>query len=46
MGDSILKIENLVFEYLQYEDGEKVSAVNNVSLEIERGSFTAIIGRN
>lgn len=46
MNDSILKIENLIFEYAQYEDGETVRAVNDVSLEIERGSFTAIIGRN
>ena len=46
MKDSILKIENLVFEYTQYEGGETVQAVRDVSLEIERGSFTAIIGRN
>ena len=46
MNDSILKIENLIFEYAQYEDGENVRAVDDVSLEIERGSFTAIIGRN
>ena len=46
MNDSILKIENLIFEYAQYEDGEPARAVDDVSLEIERGSFTAIIGRN
>ena len=46
MKDSILKIENLVFEYTQYEGGETVQAIRDVSLEIERGSFTAIIGRN
>ncbi len=46
MGDIILKAENLTFEYMQDEDGEKVSAIDNVSIEIEKGSFTAIIGRN
>ena len=46
MNDSILKIENLIFEYAQYEDSKPARAVDDVSLEIERGSFTAIIGRN
>ncbi|MBQ2747846.1 MAG: energy-coupling factor transporter ATPase [Firmicutes bacterium] len=46
MSDIILKAENLTFEYIQDEDGEKVSALDNVSIEIEKGSFTAIIGRN
>ncbi len=44
--NNILKIENLVYEYAQYEDGVSARAVDGVSLEIERGSFTAIIGRN
>lgn len=44
--NNILKIENLVYEYAQYEDGVAARAVDGVSLEIERGSFTAIIGRN
>lgn len=44
--DTIIKIENLTFQYAP-EDGEEAGkALNNVSLEIEKGSFTAIIGRN
>ncbi len=40
--DSIIKIENLSFSY--GEGGEK--ALDNVSLEIERGSFVAVLGHN
>lgn len=46
MSDIILKSENLTFEYMQDEDGEKISALDNVSIAIEKGSFTAVIGRN
>jgi len=42
--DSIIKIEGLGFEYTA--DEGKVTALSDVNLEIERGSFTAIIGRN
>jgi ABC-type cobalt transport system, ATPase component len=44
--DNIIRIENLIFNYRREENGEIVNAVNDVSLEIERGSFTAIIGKN
>jgi len=48
--NDIIKIENLIFEYVreENEDEEKtiVRAINNVSLDIEEGSFTAIIGQN
>jgi energy-coupling factor transport system ATP-binding protein len=47
---SIIKIENLIFEYVRDEGEENsrppVRAINNISLEIEEGSFTAIIGQN
>ena len=43
---SIIKIENLIFEYMGEEDQEPVKAINNISLDIEEGSFTAIIGQN
>ncbi len=42
----MIRIEDLVFEYTRDEDQQPVSAIRNVSLNIERGSFTAIIGRN
>jgi len=40
----VIKTEGLGFEYTA--DEGKVSALSSVDLEIERGSFTAIIGRN
>ncbi len=39
------QIDDLVFEYRE-KQLEPVSAVNHVILEIEKGSFTAIIGKN
>ncbi len=44
--DTIIKIENLTFCYAQDENQETKAALKNISLEIEKGSFTAIIGRN
>ena len=39
---SIIKIENLYYKYPDEED----YAINGVDLEIERGTFTAILGHN
>ena len=44
--DSIIRIENLTFEYKKGEETEPVRALDNVNLNIERGSFTAILGKN
>ena len=44
--DTIIKIENLTFCYAQDENQETKAELKNISLEIEKGSFTAIIGRN
>lgn len=44
--DSIIRIDDLIFEYKRDEQLEPVRAVNQVSLEIKPGSFTAIIGKN
>ena len=44
--DSIIKIQNLIYEYPQEEGKEPIRAINDISLEIERGSFVAIIGKN
>ncbi len=41
----IVKTEDLVFAY-QTDDEKTVTALNGVSLEIEKGSFTAVLGRN
>lgn len=42
----IIKIENLIFKYSPNENGEEKIAINDISLSIAEGSFTAIIGRN
>jgi energy-coupling factor transport system ATP-binding protein len=44
--DAIINIENLIFQYTHDDGGEPVNAIDDVTLTIERGSFTAIIGRN
>lgn len=43
---NIIQIENLTFEYPREEDQEPVRAIDNLTLEIEEGSFVAILGRN
>lgn len=44
--ESIIKIQNLIFEY-ETDEGEKpIRALDDINLEIERGSFVAIIGKN
>ena len=42
--EKIIRVENLEFEYETEE--ETVKAIKNLNIEIEKGSFTAIIGRN
>lgn len=41
-----IKIEDLTFEYIKSDGGSKTTALENVSLSVERGSFTAVIGQN
>ncbi len=43
---SILKIRNLVHDYMETEDTEPVRAIENVSLNVEQGQFIAILGHN
>lgn len=42
----MIKIDHVTFEYKREHDQISVKALDDVSLEIEKGSFTAIIGRN
>ena len=42
----MIKTEQLVFEYHKNEQETTLRAINDVSLQIEKGSFTAVIGRN
>ena len=44
--ENIIKIDNLYFQYPHGEDEEPKLAIKGVNLEIEEGSFTAIIGQN
>lgn len=42
----IIQIDHLVYEYKREENLSTEIAVNGVTLQIKKGSFTAIIGRN
>ncbi len=42
--DNIIEIKNVSYEYS--DENQNHTAVNNVSLNIERGSFTVILGHN
>lgn len=44
--ENIIKIENLIFSYHAEEEGLRFNAVDDVSLEFEKGTFTAILGKN
>lgn len=44
--ETIIKIDNLIFSYVREEDREAVNAVDGVCLNIEKGSFTAVLGKN
>lgn len=44
--DEMIRIEDLVFKYIREDSREEVDAIRDVSFSIEKGSFTAIIGRN
>lgn len=44
--EQMIRIENLTFEYMAGEDEAPVRAIDDVSLNVEKGSFVAIIGRN
>ncbi|MDR3242645.1 MAG: energy-coupling factor transporter ATPase [Clostridiales Family XIII bacterium] len=45
-GTDIIRIENLIFEYKREGEAAPDRAVDGVSLNLERGSFTAVIGQN
>jgi len=43
---NIIQINDLVYDYIQDESGTTKRAIDHVSINIERGSFTAVIGQN
>ena len=42
--DNIIEVKNVIYKY--NDDGDFHTAVNGVSLDIKRGSFTVILGHN
>ena len=44
-SDSYIKIENLCASY-EEDDGGKTSVLKNVSLEIKKGEYLAVLGHN
>ena len=44
-SDSYIKIENLCASY-EEDDGSKTSVLKNVSLEIKKGEYLAVLGHN
>lgn len=44
--ENIITIENLVFQYTQGETEGAEPVLKNINLKLEKGSFTAIIGKN
>lgn len=45
-SENIIEIDHLLFQYQREENQEVVTAIDDVSFSVERGSFTAVIGRN
>ena len=46
MSNPLIKLENVSYKYSSYDLEENNFAVNNVSFEIEKGDFVAILGHN
>ena len=48
MSDPIIQLKDLRFSYIRSTEAgsEKVEALKGVDLDIERGSFTAVVGKN
>lgn len=44
--NNIVEIKELIYEYKKADDGQNVKALSNISLNIEKGSLTVIIGHN
>ena len=44
--DNIIRTENLCFNYTDDETGEKTCVLKDISLEIKRGEFIAVLGHN
>ena len=47
---SILKIKDLVHKYVTYgdteEDKQEIAAIDHIDINVEKGEFVAILGKN
>jgi len=43
---SIIRAVDLMFEYKQDDNKDSIKAIDDMNVEIEKGSFTAVIGKN
>ena len=46
MSETFIKVENLSFSYEADTDSKSIPAVDNISLEIKKGEYVAILGHN
>ena len=46
MADCFIKTENVSFYYESETDARAIPAVDNVSLEIKKGEYVAVLGHN
>lgn len=46
MNDTMIKVENVTYEYKSYIEDEIVAAVKNLSLEVRKGEFLVVLGHN
>ncbi len=44
--ENLIRTQNLIFQYPAGEEVKTAPAVNDITIEIKKGSFTAIIGKN
>ena len=46
MNDTMIRLENVTYEYKSNIDEDILTALKNVSLEVKKGEFLAILGHN
>lgn len=46
MGEKMIKCDDLVFKYINYEEQTEKVAINNVSMEVKEGEFLVVLGHN